>query len=225
LLSANHDGEWVSIKVGRKETEVWVEPGQFIFGRFSAAKKLKMSPSTSWKRIKKLENIGNLNIKSDINYSLITIIKWDTYQGSKNKGDIKGDSRVTAVGQPRNTNKNDKNEKKPLKGSKKTDPRVKVFIDWFANIFEKKFKMKYVVTNGAKTGSQVKNLLRSNLTFEELQLKALMFFTDEDEWLDDKSRDMGMFMSRLNKYKLNEIKNKPTIKKYLINENGEPLHG
>ena len=75
--------------------EAWVDPGQFIFGRESAAKELKMSPSTVWNRIKKLENMRNLDIESDSKYSIITIINWNTYQGREEKGD----SQVTAIGQ------------------------------------------------------------------------------------------------------------------------------
>jgi len=46
LLKANHKGQWIIIKTGRGTTEVWIEPGQFIFGRLTAAKELKMKPST-----------------------------------------------------------------------------------------------------------------------------------------------------------------------------------
>ena len=96
LLEANHAEAWVPIKTGRVIQEVHVKPGQFIFGRHSAAKKIKMSPSTIWKRMQKLKNMQNLNIDSNSHYSIITIIKWGSYQGENNKGDSKGDSRVTA---------------------------------------------------------------------------------------------------------------------------------
>ncbi|MBN1226342.1 MAG: conserved phage C-terminal domain-containing protein [Deltaproteobacteria bacterium] len=96
LLSANHKGAWVTVKTGKGTTEVWVDSGQFIFGRKSAGKALKMSPSTVWKRMLKLKNMQNLNIDSNTLYSIITIINWETYQGSLNKGDTEGDSEVTA---------------------------------------------------------------------------------------------------------------------------------
>jgi len=97
----------VTIKNGRSTTEVWIEPGQFIVGRLTAAKELKMKPSTVWKRIRKLENMQNLNIKSNRLYSVITVVNWAFYQGNKKKGT----SKVTTEEQPRNTNKNDKNVK------------------------------------------------------------------------------------------------------------------
>ncbi len=107
LLKANHKGQWVSIKTGRGTTEVWVEPGQFIFGRKTAAKELKMKPSTVWKRIVKLKNMRNLNIESNTHYSVITVINWEFYQGNEKKGT----SKVTGKEQPSNTNKNDKHKK------------------------------------------------------------------------------------------------------------------
>jgi len=102
LLKANHEGRWVSVKSGKGSTEVWIGPGQFIFGRKSAAKELKMKPSTVWKRIVKLKNMRNLNIESNSQYSIITLVNWEFYQG----GLEKGTSKVTAKEQPRNTNKN-----------------------------------------------------------------------------------------------------------------------
>lgn len=95
LLKANHETRWVLIKVGRASTEVLVKPGQFVFGRYSAAKELQMSPSTVWKRIKKLKNMGNCDIKSNSKYTIITIVNWDIYQMSTQDGDSKGDRQVT----------------------------------------------------------------------------------------------------------------------------------
>ena len=87
LLRANHKETWVSIRTGKGFTEVLLKPGKFIFGRESAAKKLLMKPTTVWKRLKKLENIGNLDIQSNRQYSIITIVNWDTYQGTEIKSD------------------------------------------------------------------------------------------------------------------------------------------
>ena len=107
LWKASHTEQWVAIKTGRGATEVHLLPGQFIFGRLTAAKELEMKPSTAWKRIIKLKNMRNLNIESNRQYSVITIINWEFYQGSEKKGT----SKVTGKEQPSDTYKNDKNEK------------------------------------------------------------------------------------------------------------------
>ena len=107
LWKASHKEQWVKIKTGRGFTEVHLLPGQFIFGRKSAAKELKMKPSTVWKRIIKLKNMQNCDIESNTHYSIITVINWEFYQGSEKKGT----SKVTGKEQPSDTYKNDKNEK------------------------------------------------------------------------------------------------------------------
>jgi len=115
LMKANHQQKWVSFKTGRSEIEIEVLSGQFIFGRKSAQKDLDMPESSIWKRMLKLKNLQNLNIESNSQYSLITILNWDTYQTQKIKGDGKGDRQVTGKEQARNTNNNDKNVKKENK--------------------------------------------------------------------------------------------------------------
>jgi DNA-binding Lrp family transcriptional regulator len=108
LLRASYKERWVSLKVGKGQTEIHLLPGQFIFGRKTAAKDLKMNPSTVWKRIKKLENMQNCDIQSNNQYSVVTIVNWGFYQGDGKKVTAK----VTAREQPSDTNKKVKKVKK-----------------------------------------------------------------------------------------------------------------
>jgi len=112
LLKANHRREWVPVTTGRGKTEIRILPGQFVFGRHAASKELRMEPSTVWKRIQKLKYLKILNIESNSQYSLITIVNWSTYQDSDKKSDSKSDNQVTTKEQPSDTYKNDKNDKK-----------------------------------------------------------------------------------------------------------------
>ena len=80
LCRANHEINYVDIYTGKGKTEVKVNPGEFIFGRKSVSKDLKMNPSTLYKRMQKLENIGNINIQSNSHYSIVSICNWDIYQ-------------------------------------------------------------------------------------------------------------------------------------------------
>ena len=113
LWKASHTEQWVTIKTGRGTTEVHLLPGQFIFGRKTAAKELKMKPSTVRNRILKLKNMGNLDIQSNTHYSIIIIINWDTYQAPNKK---EGHPKRTTKGQPKDTYKNDKNDKNNIYG-------------------------------------------------------------------------------------------------------------
>jgi len=112
LMKANHKDKWTNLKTGKGFTEIKVLKGQFIFGRRSAAKELKMKPSSIRNRMEKLKNIGNLDMQPDTHYSLITIANWDIYQSENNKNDRQKDRQRTPKGQPEDTNKNDKNVKK-----------------------------------------------------------------------------------------------------------------
>ena len=107
LMKASHTEQWVAIKTGRGTTEVYLLPGQFIFGRKTAAKELNMKPSTVMKRMLKLENMQNLNIQSNTHYSIVTLTNWGFYRELMKKVTGKG----TTKEQPRNTYNNDKNEK------------------------------------------------------------------------------------------------------------------
>lgn len=132
LLRANHKDAWISIKTGRGTAEVLVKRGEFLFGRKSAAKALKKNESTIYKRMMKLKSMGNLDIKSNTHYSIVTIINYELYQGSE-KDEVT--PKVTPKEHPSNTNKNDKNEKKKdslykkrefllLKGKPPTNPQA-----------------------------------------------------------------------------------------------------
>lgn len=109
LLKATHEERWVSMKVGTGDTEVKLQPGQFIFGRKAASKELHIPRSTVWKRMLKLENMQNLNMQRNSKYSIINITNWDSYQGEKEKRNSQKDKQGTAREQPGNTNKNVKN--------------------------------------------------------------------------------------------------------------------
>ncbi|RJR07935.1 hypothetical protein C4588_06200 [Candidatus Parcubacteria bacterium] len=113
LMRANHEENWVTIKTGKGDIDVLIGPGQFVFGRDSAAKELRMKTSSVRNRIEKLKNMKNIDIKSDSQYSIISIINWDSYQPKNDEcGQAKGqpkDSQRTAKGQPKDTEKNDKN--------------------------------------------------------------------------------------------------------------------
>jgi hypothetical protein len=90
LMKANHKGQWVPVKTGKGGAEIWINPGQFIFGRKSVAKELKMSPSTIRNRIYKLEKMGNITMQGATQYSLITLTSWEFYQGTSKKRTPKG---------------------------------------------------------------------------------------------------------------------------------------
>ena len=129
LMRATHKEEWIPVQTGNGQTEVHLLPGQFLFGRKKASKELKMKPSSVRNRIEKLKSIGNLDIKSDTHYSIISINKWADYQMYENtSGQVVGqpkDNQRTTKGQPKDTFKNNKNNKNKEKSPADAD-KIKI---------------------------------------------------------------------------------------------------
>lgn len=111
LLKATHD-DYIQM-IGLQEVEL--KKGQFIFGRKVAANELKMSESKTYRLIKKLENMQNLNIKTNNKFSVITIENWGLYQSDDCKSEQQSEQQMnnkrTTNEQQMNTNKNIKNNK------------------------------------------------------------------------------------------------------------------
>jgi hypothetical protein len=85
LMKANHSEKWVSMSIGKGETEIHIKTGQFIFGRNTWAKKLKIKPSTLWNQMQKLKNLEYLDMQSNNVCTIVTIRNWAIYQQKENE--------------------------------------------------------------------------------------------------------------------------------------------
>lgn len=115
LMKANHKECWLPVE-GMVEP-VKLLPGQFIIGRFSLHKefykrkrKRQKTPLTLWRWMQTLEKLGNLNIKTNNKYSIITIVNWDSYQNNKKQNEQQNEQQAnnkrTTGEQQVNTNNN-----------------------------------------------------------------------------------------------------------------------
>jgi biotin operon repressor len=102
----------VSLKTGKGSVIVTIEPGQFIFGRYSVSKDLGESPSTVWDRMKKLAKIGNITIESNDQYSIVSICNWESYQSDDEEIQLPTDHQPTINRPSTDTNKKKKKEEK-----------------------------------------------------------------------------------------------------------------
>lgn len=84
LLKTNYKTTFIPIKVGKGAITVKVERGQFIYGRFRAEEELSLDGSMVYRLLKKFEELGQIKIDSNNQYSLITVCNFDSYQ-SKNE--------------------------------------------------------------------------------------------------------------------------------------------
>lgn len=108
---------WCLCKASHKEHDQVVgrqiqhlDAGQFIYGRNKAAEELRMKPSTVRDYISALKLNGNIDIKSNNKYSVITVVNWAIYQNAPTRNrqqtDNKRDNKRTTNGQQTDTNKN-----------------------------------------------------------------------------------------------------------------------
>jgi hypothetical protein len=172
LLKATHTG--YEQLVGLQK--VWLEPGQFIFGRKKSAEELSITESTVWRLMQFLADKNNpsLEIVSYTKYSVITIVNWTGYQVEKTDSyepsNINGSSafpeqqmnnKWTANEQQMDTNKNvknDKNEKKNIYGefgkvNLTTKEYEKLVADYGLDMFDKlvKFLDEYIEEKSYKS--------------------------------------------------------------------------
>ena len=134
LLKANHEAQ----KIIFNGQEIEIKIGQFITGRNIIAKDLKQNPITTYKRLKILENLKILNIKSNNKFSVVTVVNYGLYQSEEIKRNTKRNNKGTTREQQGNTNKNDKNDKNEKKYKIIRSP-IEIAIDDFKE-FRKKIK-------------------------------------------------------------------------------------
>ena len=85
LLKANHKaGHWKGQTIQR---------GQLITGRKSIADELKISERNVRTALDKLKLTNEITIKPTNKFSLVTIVKYDTYQDTQKESDQQGDQR------------------------------------------------------------------------------------------------------------------------------------
>ena len=170
LLKASYKKRWVTMKTGKSEIEIEILPGQFVFGRFSAGKELKMKPETVRGRIEKLKNMQNITTEPTRQYTIISIVNWDTYQGSEKKNTTEDTNRTPGKHQATTTN-NKVNKVEKVNNKEKKKIKKKSFSPPIQSDVEKYFSDNgYKIEAGSKAwnyydvadwkdsrGNQVKN--------------------------------------------------------------------
>ena len=86
LLKASYKNRFIPIVTGKGSTIVELKEGEFIFGRHTASKELKLKASTIYDWIKRFSSneFQMITLKTVTHYSVITICNWGEYQGSEN---------------------------------------------------------------------------------------------------------------------------------------------
>ncbi len=221
LLKATHD-DYIQM-IGLQEVEL--EKGQFIFGRKVAANELKMSESKTYRLIKKLETMQNLNIKANNKYSIITIANWELYQSDSNNSEQQFEQQMnnkrTTNEQQMNTNKNIKNNKNINKDIPlKKEP--KIFTSEDKEYLLAEYLSKQIAKRLNKPLKEEKDLQRwaadfnkmvrlDNYDIEEIK-QVLMFSQKNDFWQTNilsAAKFRKQYLTLLSQMKRDEGKGKP----------------
>ena len=114
VMKANYKTKYVRYTQGRGSRMIHIQRGSFLYGRHSAAKELKMSPSTVRNRIAKLEGMNMIRVDKlgDKQPSILSVVNYNTYQSHEESKDKKEDKQRTSKGQAKDTTNKDKKEKK-----------------------------------------------------------------------------------------------------------------
>lgn len=107
LLKASTKKRFVSLNVGNGFSEIKLEVGELLFGRFKAEEKLNIDGSTIYKWLKKMEQLEMITIISNNKYSIITICNYESYQQQEipevAASEQQRNNNVTTSEQQRNT--------------------------------------------------------------------------------------------------------------------------
>jgi len=125
LLKANYKQGFVPLKVGKGFITVKIERGQFIFGRHAAEKELNIDGSAIYRTIQKFEELEQIIIEPNSQYSIITICNYDTYQNKQDIDEQPTNNQRTGNEQPTNntrTTPEHKEEELEEKESKEYNP-------------------------------------------------------------------------------------------------------
>lgn len=187
------------LKASHKEHEslvgmqlVKVKPGEFVFGRKKAAADLSMKESTVWDRMKLLEKLGNINIKSNNKFSIVNVVNWGKYQDKDNEvqqqNQQQTDNSPTTNQQQTDTNKNVKNEKNEKKDNQPSS------LD---SDFEKLWKLYPKKTMKKDALAAYKKAIKKGATNKDIQTGIVAYkkhLAANSDWL--KPQDGGRWFKK-----------------------------
>ena len=152
LIRASH--KEITVTIGLQRVEL--KPGQFIFGRIRASKDLKINTSSIYRIVKFLVSNGNITVKSNNKFSIITVMNWGIYQGDKTSNEHQANIKRTSS--------EHKQECKALKNKDKKIKKEKpewLDLDLFDEFKKMRLKIKRPMTEYAEERaiSKIKSLM------------------------------------------------------------------
>jgi len=154
LLKANYKPSFIPLKVGLGTTSIKIERGQFIFGRLKASEELLISGSTIYRHLQKFEELGQIKIEPNTNFSIITICNYNTYQSKKDNDGQPSDSLRTGIELPSDSERTTfghKEEELESKEYKEINTGGELPKYWFLKFYKAGYEDYKKVFNGQST--------------------------------------------------------------------------
>jgi hypothetical protein len=151
LLRANYD----PVPLDFAGEEISIQPGQFVTGRFSAARELNMTDSRVYRLLKKLESWNNISINSNNKFSIITIVNYKEYQYSDSPVEQPANNQRTTSEQPAN------NQRTQIKKLRNQEERYMPDFDSIWDLYPKRQGKKSAISHfnaSVKTPEDYENI-------------------------------------------------------------------
>lgn len=198
LCKANFKDKNIPLKVGKGETIVNVKRGSFLFGRYRAEDELFIDGSTIYKSMKKLEDMGMIEIDSNNQYSVVSVCNYDSYQDSNNyqvtSKEQVSNNEVTSKSQPSNTTKNDNNVNK----DKQIELLIYPSFDDFWNLYDKKTGRKKCESKWNKLSQKTKEEIMAYIPKYKLSTPDIKYRKNPETFLNSESWNDELILKQNN---------------------------
>lgn len=211
LLKANHDTrEWLDIHILR---------GQFVTSVAQLSANTGLSTSTIRRCLNRLKSTNEITIETTSRYSIITVCKYDIYQGRNiNMGkdnDKRIDKQKTNQGQTKDNKQETKehiNDKEYIKSMKEisvyeNSQLINLIIEEFKFRFQEYHKTEYLITNMSKEVNAAKGIIKlyrsqsnessTDSIVEDLSSIFKACVCINNRWLRD-NMSLSLILSRFN---------------------------
>jgi hypothetical protein len=191
LVKANYKKAFVPLKIGIGYTTVEVNRGQLLFGRHKAEEELGIDGSLIYRVLNKFEELGQINIVSNNQYSIITICKYDTYQSYDKDDEQPLNNQRTSNEQPMNNRRTtDEQQMNTYKEELEEieEKRINIDFDVFWELYDKKKgERSKLISKWSKLSDQERELIMDYIPKYKIAQPDKKFRKDPQTFLNNKS--------------------------------------
>ena len=159
---------WCILKANRKEAiknvyNAKLKQGQFLTGRVSASEELYIKPSSVHNRLKRLQDMGYIKLKSTNKYTIITVVKFKQYQVGEEQPKMN-----VGLRQIQFTSEAGKY------WDKYTDDMIKEFVQYWTETNPSKTKMRFELQKTFDIGRRLANWYKNSKNFKSKEKSNIL---------------------------------------------------